>query len=149
MTRRRFASGVLSVTIGSEAAKAQSPWAALCLQLETAERALHSAQDQLALMERRYIAVPRRQQRKGEPDWYVAAQASEAQACVALNAIYLRISEATALDVSVLALKLRLLASAHGMHPDREQDDEARDLASRLIRSLLREISALLGHKAI
>lgn len=119
-------------------------WIALAEQLRLAELQLHRALDHFAVAERRFFGLPRRQRKRAIPDWYTAAQEAEASTVDALDAIYVQIAETCVTAKAGLTLKLRLLATAHGLRSGLEGDNEtATDLSARLICSLQRDVASL------
>ena len=90
--------------------------------------------------EQRYFALPKKQRRGPEPDWYQAAQQAEAEAANVVEKLHLRIARTPARTREGLAIKMRLLAAAYGEDLDSDTGD-ARDLASCLIRSLVTDLS--------
>jgi hypothetical protein len=139
LTRRGLAAGLVAAVVPSSAGSAEgAAWAGLVRDLQRAQEHRAAVMAALNEAERRYFALPKRQRRRGGPDWFSAAQEAEAKAAAAVDALCLRIAQTRAASREGLAVKIRLLAAAYGDDPDAESDDDrSDDLVSHLIRSLL------------
>lgn len=146
LTRRGLTAGLGAAVVPSRSAGGASSagtWAMLVQELWAAEQVQRVAIDGLAEAEKRLFALPVGRRKGEQPNSYLAAQRAEIAAGEAIEAVHRRIAKTPAVTKQRLAIKVRLLATAHGIDPDTRvtRPGEDDDLASCLIRSLIADLS--------
>jgi hypothetical protein len=102
---------------------------------------LRAAMTELARAERKLAKLDGMSAKYDLPPWFVAREEAEAAAGALVESLYEQIAETRAHSKAGLAIKLRLVATLYGDDPTTAQDDYDVDAASRLLRSIILDVS--------